>query len=71
MVIIGADYHPGSQQIAFCNQDTGEYGEQRLNHSEGEAERFAHAKHLGAKCIFLARKRLKPDYGVNGHAPGP
>jgi transposase len=34
------DYHPSFQQIAFCNQDTGECGEQRLNHSEGEAERF-------------------------------
>ena len=40
MVIIGVDYHPSSQQIAFCNQGTGECGEQRLSHSEGEAERF-------------------------------
>ena len=40
MMIIGVDYHPGFQQIAFCNQDTGECGEQRLNHSDGEAERF-------------------------------
>ena len=40
MVIIGADYHPSFQQIAFCDQDTGEYGERRLNHSGGEAERF-------------------------------
>jgi len=40
MLIIGADYHPGFQQIAFCDQGTGEYGERRLNHSDGEAERF-------------------------------
>jgi len=40
MMIIGVDFHPGFQQIAFCNQDTGEYNERRLNHSEGEAERF-------------------------------
>src|SRR5215469_3118269 len=40
MMIIGVDYHPGFQQIAFCNQDTGECGEQRLKHSDGEAERF-------------------------------
>ena len=40
MIIIGVDFHPGFQQIAFCNQDTGEYGERRLNHSGGEAERF-------------------------------
>jgi hypothetical protein len=40
VIIIGVDYHPSFQQIAFYNQDTGEYGEQRLNHSEGQAERF-------------------------------
>jgi transposase len=40
MLIIGADYHPSFQQIAFCNQDTGECGERRLNHSDGEADRF-------------------------------
>ena len=40
MIIIGVDYHPSFQQIAFCNQDTGEYGERRLNHGDGEAERF-------------------------------
>jgi len=40
MLIIGADYHPSFQQIAFCSQDTGECGERRLNHSDGEAERF-------------------------------
>jgi hypothetical protein len=27
VIIIGVDYHPSFQQIAFCNQDTGEYGE--------------------------------------------
>jgi transposase len=32
--------HPSFQQIAFCNQDTGECGERRLNHSDGEADRF-------------------------------
>jgi transposase len=40
MMIIGVDYHPSFQQIAFCDQDTGEYGERQLNHSSGEAERF-------------------------------
>jgi hypothetical protein len=39
MIIIGADYHPGFQQIAFVDTETGEYGEQRLEHSEG-AEKF-------------------------------
>jgi transposase len=40
MVIIGADYHPSDQYIAFVDTETGESGERRLNHSDGEAERF-------------------------------
>src|SRR3989442_9233148 len=40
MMIIGADYHPSFQQIAFMDQETGECDERRLNHSDGEAERF-------------------------------
>jgi transposase len=40
MMIIGVDYHPSFQQIAFMDQETGEYGERRLNHSDGEAERY-------------------------------
>ncbi len=40
MIIIGVDYHPSFQQIAFLDQETGECGEQPLNHSDGEAERF-------------------------------
>jgi len=40
MLIIGIDYHPSFQQIAFMDQETGEYDERRLNHSDGEAERF-------------------------------
>ena len=40
MWIVGMDYHPSVQQIAFVNTDTGECGERRLNHSGGEAEKF-------------------------------
>src|SRR6266851_5118522 len=40
MMIIGVDYHPSFQQIAFLDQETGECGERRLNHSDGEAEKF-------------------------------
>ncbi len=39
-MIIGVDYHPSFQQIAFFVEETGECGELQLNHSEGEAERF-------------------------------
>jgi transposase len=40
MLIIGCDYHPSVQQIAFVDTETGDYGEHRLKHSEGEAEKF-------------------------------
>ena len=39
MIIIGADYHPGFQQIAFVDTDTREFQERRLQHRE-EAEKF-------------------------------
>ena len=34
------DYHPSFQTIAFLMEETGECGEQELNHSDEEAERF-------------------------------
>ena len=40
MRIIGGDYHPSFPQIAFFDQGTGECGERRLNHRDGEAEKF-------------------------------
>jgi len=40
MLIIGVDYHPSDQYIAFADTETGECGERRLNHSSGEAEKF-------------------------------
>src|ERR1700757_226827 len=40
MWIIGCDYHPSFQQIAFVNQATGECGNRRLEHKGGEAEQF-------------------------------
>ena len=40
MWIIGVDYHPSVQQIAFVNTDTGECCERRMSHSDGEAEKF-------------------------------
>src|SRR5713101_1054255 len=40
MMIIGVDYHPSFQTIAFLMEETGECGEQELNHSEGQAEKF-------------------------------
>ncbi len=39
MIIIGADYHPSFQQIAWVDTATGEFQERRLGHRE-EAETF-------------------------------
>lgn len=40
MLIIGCDFHPSFQQIAFVDEQTGEVREARLTHADGEAERF-------------------------------
>src|SRR5438445_5383141 len=34
MLIIGCDYHPSMQQIAFVDTETGERGERRLMHRD-------------------------------------
>jgi len=39
MLIIGCDYHPSVQQIAWVDKETGECGERRLKH-RAEAEQF-------------------------------
>src|SRR4029077_6137185 len=41
MIIIGVDYHPSFQTIAFLDQETGECGERELNHSDRKAENFS------------------------------
>ena len=40
MIIIGCDYHPSFQQIAWVDTETGDMQERKLMHSDGEAERF-------------------------------
>jgi hypothetical protein len=47
MLIIGVDYHPSDQYIAFVDRETGECGERRLNHRDGEAEKTT-VRTLGA-----------------------
>src|SRR5467141_257181 len=60
MRIIGCDYHPGFQQIAFVDTETGEMQERRLQHPE-EAEKFFRA---------LAAQGMKVRVGMeaSGHA---
>ena len=40
MLIVGCDFHPGWQQIAIFDSETGEVNEHKLTHGDGEAERF-------------------------------
>jgi transposase len=60
MIIIGCDYHPGFQQIAYVDTETGELHERALQHRE-EAEKFYRE---------LAAQGLKVRVGMeaSGHA---
>jgi transposase len=40
MIIIGCDFHPSWQQIAWLDSETGETGEHKLVHAEGQAQQF-------------------------------
>ena len=39
-MIIGCDFHPSWQQIAWLDSETGETGERKLVHASGDATRF-------------------------------
>ena len=40
MVIVGCDFHPGWQQVAVFDPETGEVQELKLENGNGDAERF-------------------------------
>ena len=40
MIIVGCDFHPSWQQIAWLDNETGETGEQKLVHAEVQAQAF-------------------------------
>ena len=40
MMIIGCDFHPSWQQVSWLDTETGESGEQKLVHGNGDAKRF-------------------------------
>src|SRR6266851_3078300 len=60
MIIIGADYHPAFQQIAFVDTETGELQERRLEHAE-VAEKFY--RELAAQG-----KKVHVGMEASGHA---
>ena len=60
MLIIGCDYHPGFEQIAVVDTDSGEFQEQRLPHRE-EAEKFY--RELAAQG-----RKVRVGMEASGHA---
>jgi transposase len=60
MIIIGVDFHPEFQQIAFLDSDTGELQEKRLAHPE-EAERFYRA-------LAGTGQKVRVGMEASGHA---
>ena len=60
MIIIGCDYHPGFQQIAFVDTETGDCGEQRLEHCEG-AQKFY-------RDLATQGKKVRVGMEASGHA---
>jgi len=65
MLIIGLDYHPEFQQIAFVDDETGEFGERQLLHQNGEAEGFyRQLKQRGVK-VRIGMEQLGMHAGSN------
>ena len=60
MLIIGCDYHPSFQQIAFVDTETGELQQRRLGHRE-EAEQFYRA-------LATAGAEVRVGMEASGHA---
>src|ERR1039458_4979857 len=50
MMIIGCDFHPSWQQVAWLDSETGETGEQKLVHASGDARQFY--QRLGAPTLI-------------------
>ena len=40
MMIIGCDFHPSWQQVSWLDSETGEFGERKLVHGNGDAKMF-------------------------------
>ena len=55
MHIVGCDFHPGWQQVAVLDTETGEIQEHKLENSSGEAERFLPA--TITPCRYFPRLR--------------
>src|SRR6516165_3429689 len=64
MIIIGCDYHPGFQQIALVNTDTGEVRELRLEHRE-PAEKFYRSLAAQGGVVRVGWRAVDIHAGLN------
>ena len=64
MMIIGCDFHPSWQQIAWLDTETGEIGERKLVHASGDAKTFyqqlAGGPHIRALCECVGVRTTSP-----------
>jgi len=60
MIIVGRDYHPSLQQIAFVDTETGERKEQRLMHREGAEKVY--------RTLAAMGQRVNVGMEASGHA---
>jgi transposase len=60
MIIVGCDYHPSFQQIAFVDTETGELKEERLMHREGAEEFY--------RALLATGQRVRVGMEASGHA---
>jgi transposase len=60
MMIIGCDFHPSFQQIAYVDRETGQYGERRLNHREEAAEFYGS---LAGRAVVVGLEATGNDRG--------
>ena len=60
MLIIGCDYRPSFQQIAFVDTESGELKEQRLAHREAAEEFY--------RALAATGQRVRVGMEASGHA---
>ena len=60
MIIVGCDYHPSFQQVAFVDTETGELKEQRLGHREGAEEFY--------RTLAATGQQVRVGMEASGHA---
>ncbi len=68
MLMIGADYHPSFQRIAYVNTDTGEYGRQRLGWSPTAIQILGRGVGQGCKRQSGPTTMAPGSRGRQGHS---